>query len=62
LQKLGIVVDTEAMDAEVVQKFRAAFAGPMSAYKQNTLQVLFSGDFDPMAMNLDLAGLDAEDM
>jgi hypothetical protein len=34
----------------------------MSAYKQNTLQVLFSGDFDPMAMNLDLAGLDAEDM
>jgi hypothetical protein len=62
LQKLGIAVNTETMDAEVVQRFRAAFAGPMSAYKQNALQVLFSGDFDPMAMNLDLAGLDAEDM
>jgi hypothetical protein len=34
----------------------------MSAYKQNALQVLFSGDFDPMAMNLDLVGFDAGDM
>ena len=62
LQKLGIVVDTNAVDAEVVQKFRVAFAAPMSAYKQNTLQVLFLGDFDPVAMNLHLAGFDAEDM
>jgi hypothetical protein len=62
LQKLGIAVDTNAMDAEVVQKFWAAFAAPMSAYKQNALQVLFSGDFDPVTMNLDLARFDAEDM
>ena len=62
LQKLSIVVDTNAVDAEVVQKFRATFAAPMSAYKQNTLQVLFLGDFDPVAMNLHLAGFDAEDM
>jgi hypothetical protein len=48
------------VDAEVVQKFRTAFAAPMSAYKQNALQVLFSGDFDLVAMNLDLAGFDAE--
>jgi hypothetical protein len=60
LQKLGIAVNTDAVDAEVVQKFRTAFAAPMSAYKQNALQVLFSGDFDLVAMNLDLAGFDAE--
>jgi hypothetical protein len=48
------------VDAEIVQKFRAAFAALMSAYKQNALQVLFLGDFDPVAMNLDLARFDAE--
>jgi hypothetical protein len=34
----------------------------MSSYQQSALQVLFSGYFDPVAINLDLARFDAEDM
>ena len=40
----------------------AAFVAPLSAYKQEALDALFSGGFDPVAMNLDLAGFDAKDI
>ena len=39
----------------------AAFAVPLST-KQEALQLLFGGEFDPVAMNLDLVGFDAEDI
>lgn len=49
-------------DAEVVEKFLATFAAPLSASKKEALRVLFSAEFDPVAMNLDLARFDAEDI
>ena len=49
------------MDDGIVEKFRAIFATPLSANKQEALQVLFGDGFDPVAMNLDLVGFDAED-
>jgi len=60
LKKLGVHVDTSAPDLEIEQKFKATFrGGNMSANKQQALQILFNSDFDPMAMGLDMAELDA---
>jgi len=62
LQKLGVAVNTntDAMDAEAFEKFRATFAAPLSPSKEEGLQALFDGDFDPVAWNLNLTGLDNE--
>ena len=43
MQKLGVAVDTNAVDAEVVEKFRVTFAAPLSASKQEALHVLCFG-------------------
>ena len=48
------------MDAEAFEKFRATFVAPLSPSKEEALQALFSGEFDPVAWNLDLTGLDDE--
>ena len=48
------------MDDGIVEKFRATFAAPLSPSKEEALQALFSGEFDPVAWNLDLTGLDNE--
>jgi hypothetical protein len=58
MKKLGIDVDEDAGDSEIECKFRATFQGPMSANKQQALQIPFNGDFDPAAMDLDMAELD----
>jgi hypothetical protein len=34
----------------------------LSPNKQEALNLLFGAEFDPMALNLDMAGLDAEDI
>jgi len=60
LKKLGVHVDTSGPDLEIERKFKATFrGGNMSANKQQALQILFNNDFDPMAMGLDMAELDA---
>jgi hypothetical protein len=58
MRKLGLDVDTTTVDSEIERKFKAAFQGPMSANKQQALQILFSAEFDPVAMDLDMAELD----
>jgi hypothetical protein len=58
MKKLEIDVDEDVVDLEIERKFRATFQGPMSANKQQALQILFNGDFDPAAMDLDMAELD----
>jgi hypothetical protein len=56
LQKLGVAV--YAVDAEAFEKFRATFAAPMSPSKEEALQALFGSDFDSVAWNLNLIGLE----
>lgn len=59
LKKLGIHVDADAVDSEIERKFKETLTGPMSDGKKQAFQILFSGDLDPTAMDLDMAGLDA---
>jgi len=42
----------------MVRKYKSTFQAPLSASKQEALQLLFGGEFDLMAMNLDMAGMD----
>jgi hypothetical protein len=56
MRKLGMDVDTATVDSEIEHKFEA-FSRPISARKQQVLQILFSGDFNPVAMELDMAEL-----
>jgi hypothetical protein len=58
LKKLGVYVDDAAIGADIQRKFKDTFRGQLTARKQRALQILFSGDFDPAAMGLDMAGLD----
>lgn len=50
-------LSTPALEAKALEKYRATFAAPLSASKQEAMCL---GEFDLVAMNLDLAGLDAE--
>ena len=58
LKKLGVRVDEDAGDSEIQRNFKETFRGPMSSGKQQAFQLLFTGDFDPVAMELNMAGLD----
>ena len=49
------------MDDGIVEKFRATFAASLSANKQEALEALFGDKCDPVAMNLDLVGFEADD-
>jgi hypothetical protein len=62
MKKLGIDVDEDVVDSEIEPKFRATFQGPMSTNKQQALRILFNGDFDPAAMDLDMVELDTVDV
>ena len=42
----------------MVRKYKSTFQAPLSASKQEALQLLFDGEFDPMAMNLDMVVMD----
>jgi hypothetical protein len=58
MQKLGVVVSSPNVDSETVRKYKSTFQAPLSASKQEALQLLFGGEFDPVAMNLDMIGMD----
>ena len=58
LKKLGVRVDEDAGDSEIQRNFKETFRGPMSSGKQQTFQLLFSGDFDPTAIGLEMAEFD----
>ena len=49
------------MDDRIVEKFRTTFAASLSANKQEALEALFGDKCDPVAMNLDLVGFEADD-
>jgi hypothetical protein len=58
MQKLGVVVSSPTVKCETVHKYKSTFREPLSASKQEALQLLFGGNFDPLAMNLDMIGMD----
>ena len=58
MQKLGVVASSPNVNSEMVRKYKPTFQAPLSASKQEALQLLFGGEFDPLAMNLDMVGMD----
>ncbi|CAD6341147.1 unnamed protein product [Miscanthus lutarioriparius] len=58
MQKPGMVAPSPNVDSETVRKYKATFRAPLSDSTQEVLQLLFGGEFDPVAMNLDMVGLD----
>ena len=58
MQKLGMVAPSPNVDSEMMSKYKATFRAPLSDSTPEALQLLFSGEFDPVAMNLDMVGLD----
>ena len=56
----GVVVASTSVDTKMVRKYKAPFQTPLSAFKQEALQLLFGGNFDPVAMNLDMIGVDGD--
>ena len=60
MQKLGVIASSPNIDSEMVRKYKSTFEAPLSASKQKALQLLFGGEFDPLAMNLDMVGMDKE--
>lgn len=58
LKKLGISIEENAVDANIENKFKAAFRGNISENKKRAMQILLNGELDLSAMNLDLADLD----
>ena len=60
MQKLGMVAPSPNVDSETVRKYKATFRAPLSDSTQEALQLLFGGEFDPVAMNLDMIRLDEE--
>lgn len=61
MQKLGVVVPSSGVDSETIWKYKVAFWAPLSASKHEALQLLLGGEFDPVAMNLDMVGLDGDE-
>jgi CheY-like chemotaxis protein len=61
MQKLGVVVPSPGVDSETIRKYKAAFWAPLSASKHEALQLLLGSEFDPVAMNLDMVGLDGDE-
>ena len=58
MQKLGVVASSPNVNSETMRKYKSTFQTPLSASKQEALQLLFDGEFDLLAMNLDVVGID----
>lgn len=60
VQKLGVATPSPAVDSDTVRKYKTTFREPLSEYNQEALQMLLGEQFDPVAMNLNMLGLDEE--
>jgi len=58
MQKLGVVYMTQRPDPEALDTFKTIFVAPLSASKQEALRALFGTNLDPVAIELDLTGLE----
>ena len=60
MRKLGLAVNVTPADKEAYEKYLAIFAEPLTPSKLEALQMPFTPDFDPVAMNLNLAELEGD--
>nr|AGT16146.1 hypothetical protein SHCRBa_218_D02_R_110 [Saccharum hybrid cultivar R570] len=58
MQKLRMVAPSPNVDSEMVRKYKATFSAPLLDSTQEALQLHFGGEFDPVAMNLDMIEMD----
>jgi CubicO group peptidase (beta-lactamase class C family) len=61
MNKLGLEAPSPNVASDTVRKYKAAFREPLSDYTHDALQFLLGGKFDPVAMELNMIGLDDED-
>lgn len=62
LKKMGIAVEESAPDADVKAKFRALLRGDMPDKKKEMVQTMLGGCIDFSMVELELDGLDEEDL
>jgi hypothetical protein len=61
MNKLGLEAPSPNVASDTVRKYKAAFREPLSDSTHDALQLLLGGEFDPVAMELNMIGLDDED-
>lgn len=60
MQKLGVVPPSLTVDSETVRKYKTTFREPLTKSSHEALQLLLGGNFNPIALNLNMLGLDEE--
>jgi hypothetical protein len=61
MNKLGLEAPSPNVASDTVHKYKATFREPLLDSTHDALQLLLGGKFDPMAMELNMIGLDDED-
>jgi hypothetical protein len=61
MNKLGLEASSPNVGSDTVRKYKAVFWEPLSDSTHDALQLLLGGEFDPVAMELNMIGLDEED-
>lgn len=62
MRKLGVAPTPAVIDSDMVRKYKYAFREPLTESGHEALQLLMGGDFDPIAWNLNMLGLEEEDI
>lgn len=60
MQKLGVAPPLATIGSDTVRKYKSAFRQPLSDASHDALQLLLGDGFDPIAVNLDMLGLEDE--
>jgi hypothetical protein len=60
MNKLVLEAPSPNVASDTVRKYKAAFREPLSDSTHDALQLLIGGKFDPVAMELNMIGLDDE--
>jgi hypothetical protein len=61
MNKLGLEAPSPNVGSDTVHKYKATFRELLSDSTHDALQFLLGGEFDPVAMELNMFGLDDED-
>jgi hypothetical protein len=61
INKLGLEAPSPNIASDTVRKYKAAFREPLPDSSHDALQLLLGGEFDPVAIELNIIGLDDED-
>jgi hypothetical protein len=61
MNKLGLEAPSPNVGSDTVHRHKAVFREPLSDSTHDALQLLLGGEFDPVAMELNMIGLDDGD-